>query len=371
MILLLSIFLLSSAMIVLTYAIISPSSIFTQIIHGQTPTIDYKPNQKQTTFFEKYPTDGPTFTPVPIPSSTPGPTDPPEPTDPASTPAPHPTTGTLNVCPVNQEVPNNCICAFEGYSDRVNYLCNAPPNNSGILKYLYTALPSKKSYLYASFPYKFIGSVIGPMPEADWEAAIKDPSCHRTCIEFDKPIIYLYPEYATEVSVRLEIPGYVTKSIPHYPVEGWQHILAHPDGTFTYQGAVYNELFYETSVPDLIPRKRTGLVIRSRNLAQELPQLLERVGLQGREKTEFIEYWLPRLQALHTEAVFVRLLTHEEKNLSDKVVIEPQPDTFIEALFEFYPVPADYQVAEMKLPPVPERNGFTAVEWGGAIMNLL
>lgn len=46
-----------------------------------------------------------------------------------------------------------------------------------------------------------------------------------------KPIIYLYPEAASEITVRLGLPENLTASYPRYG-DGW-HVLAEPDGTLT------------------------------------------------------------------------------------------------------------------------------------------
>lgn len=359
--LLVALLFLFNVMLVISFKVVTPERLVTDIIYGQTPTFQYRPNQKQTTFFEKYPTEGPTETPVPIPtkSVTSVPGQPSVPTD---------ANGSANICDQGQVNGENCLCRFEGYSDRKNFLCNAPPNNDAIFNYLYTEVPSQSSYLYASYPYKYAGARIGPMTKEEFDAAIADPSCHKTCIEFDKPVIYLYPPEPMYVSVRLDIPGKITKSIPFYPYEGW-YVLAYPNGKINYQNHIYESLFYESSVSDIIPRKRTGFLIAKSNLANEMQNVLYRAGLSQKERNDFLDYWLPRLQAQPGPYFFVRLLTHEEKNLSDTVIITPKPDTFIEALFEFYSVANTFSYEPLQQPSIPpERKGFTAVEWGGAIM---
>ena len=44
-----------------------------------------------------------------------------------------------------------------------------------------------------------------------------------------KPVIYLYPEEETEVTVTLDFDGALTSTYPAYE-EGWT-VLARPDGT--------------------------------------------------------------------------------------------------------------------------------------------
>jgi len=54
----------------------------------------------------------------------------------------------------------------------------------------------------------------------------------------------------------------------------------------------------------------------------------------------------------------------------DKVIITPEPDTFIFFLAYFKPLSQPIQVKPLMLPlEPPKRVGFTAVEWGGTIDN--
>ena len=49
----------------------------------------------------------------------------------------------------------------------------------------------------------------------------------------EKPVIYLYPETPTEVSVKLTIDGELTCTYPAYD-KGWDNVTAHPDGTLVF-----------------------------------------------------------------------------------------------------------------------------------------
>ena len=49
----------------------------------------------------------------------------------------------------------------------------------------------------------------------------------------EKPVIYLYPEVPTEVSVKLTIDGKLTCTYPAYD-KGWDNFTAHPDGTLIF-----------------------------------------------------------------------------------------------------------------------------------------
>ena len=58
-----------------------------------------------------------------------------------------------------------------------------------------------------------------------------------------KPVLYLYPETTTEVSVKLDYQGTLTTTYPAYN-NGWV-VTAEPDGTLTSDGREYSYLFWE------------------------------------------------------------------------------------------------------------------------------
>ena len=63
-----------------------------------------------------------------------------------------------------------------------------------------------------------------------------------------KPVIYLYPEEETAVSVQLDYDGALTTTYPAY--EGGWRVTALPDGTlYDEQGREYSYLFWE-GIPD-------------------------------------------------------------------------------------------------------------------------
>ena len=182
-----------------------------------------------------------------------------------------------------------------------------------------------------------------------------------------KPVIYLYPQKDTLVNVKLNIPGEIVDSIPLYPAEGWQNILAHPNGSFEYLGKTYNELYFESAVNRVNPPKN-GLVVEKKQLETELKTLTFKLGLIAKEQVEFIDYWMPKLNKLNYPYFFISVLESKEKERVDNVAISPTPDTKIEFLVYFKGLNKKITVD----PPVlsnnpPQRLGFTTVEWGGTI----
>jgi hypothetical protein len=182
-----------------------------------------------------------------------------------------------------------------------------------------------------------------------------------------KPVIYLYPTKPTYVDVTVETEGNIFISDPVYPTGGWKNVLAQPDGTLLYQDKTFRELFYESQTPKL-KRPEKGIVMETKNLKQGLLQFISGLGLTKKdEQDEFLDWWIPRLNALHSPYIFVSILDNDEKKRVDKVDITPKPDTFIDFVVYFAPRQTNENSNELVLPPAPARRGFTAIEWGGVI----
>lgn len=109
-----------------------------------------------------------------------------------------------------------------------------------------------------------------------------------------KPVIYLYPEEKTDISVTLAYDGTLTCTYPNYKT-GW-HVSAKPDGTLTDEdGQTYNYLYWEgtdSAEYDL----SHGFCVAGSDTAAFLENALRDLGLTRKEANEFIVYWLPQMQ---------------------------------------------------------------------------
>ena len=176
-----------------------------------------------------------------------------------------------------------------------------------------------------------------------------------------KPIIYLYPEEQTEVTVTLGKPDNVTCSYPKYD-DGWT-VTANPDGKLIDKDtnrelySLYWEGEYSTPI-----NTNEGFVVKGEDSSKFLEEKLAILGLNEREAEEFIIYWLPQLE--ENEYNFIRFATKEEIEESMPLEFSIRPDTVIRVLMQFKEVNEDYKVKEQKL-ETPERKGFVVVEWGG------
>ncbi|MGN1329952.1 MAG: hypothetical protein ACI4VN_01265 [Clostridia bacterium] len=180
-----------------------------------------------------------------------------------------------------------------------------------------------------------------------------------------KPIIYLYPEEETQVTIKLGKPESLTCTYPKYEEESGWKVTAKPDGTLTYDktGQELYSLYWEgKNNIDINIDETEGFVIKGEESSKFLEEKLEKLGLTPRESEEFIVYWLPKLEA--NKYNFIRFETIEKINEEMPLEIEPKPDTVIRILMEFRGLDEYKEVKEQKI-ETPERKGFVVVEWGG------
>jgi hypothetical protein len=177
-----------------------------------------------------------------------------------------------------------------------------------------------------------------------------------------KPIIYLYPETDTEVTVSVGKPDKLTTSYPKYTT-GWK-VLAHPNGDLKDLDTNKNlySLYYECNNTYRFKIEKDGFVVKGKDVADFLEEKLEILGLNYKEKEEFIVYWLPKLEA--NKYNYIRFATNEEIDANMPLEISPKPDTTIRVLMTFKGLDKPINVEEQQLEAV-ERKGFVAVEWGG------
>lgn len=174
-----------------------------------------------------------------------------------------------------------------------------------------------------------------------------------------KPVIYLYPEEESEVSVKLFLDGKLTCTYPSYN-NGWS-VTALPDGTLTDgNGQVYNYLYWEGQTNAWWDLSK-GFCIKGEDTAAFLEDALAKLGLTRREANEFIVYWLPQM-----EQNPYNIISFQKDVYTDaaKLEIEPAPDTIIRVFMTWQASDAFADIPEQEL-SAPVRTGFTAVEWGG------
>ena len=175
----------------------------------------------------------------------------------------------------------------------------------------------------------------------------------------EKPVIYLYPEQKTAVSVSLDYAGTLTATYPAYE-NGW-HVTAEPDGTlYDEAGNEYSYLFWEgESKPDYDFSK--GFCVAGADTADFLHETLAEIGLTPKEYNEFIVYWLPKMQ----ENPY-NLISFQSERYTDiaKLDIDPTPDSVLRVFMAGKPLSKPQTIEPQTFTPF-ARDGFTVVEWGG------
>lgn len=187
------------------------------------------------------------------------------------------------------------------------------------------------------------------------------------CFESKKPLILLYPETEQEVSVELEYTPGFSATFPEYDnsKKGWS-ITASPDGTLldhtTKQETYW--LFWEGNSTDSEFDLSKGWIVASRDLRNFFYEKLTEIGLNTKEKSDFIMYWYPKLQ----EYPYVQItFAGEDYNQSAPLKITPKPDSLLRVFMVAKPLDTPKAVEPQKLEKF-ERKGFSVVEWGGTII---
>ena len=177
-----------------------------------------------------------------------------------------------------------------------------------------------------------------------------------------KPVIYLYPQKTTDVSVTLDLNGKLTCTYPTYQ-NGWQ-VTAKPDGTlFDKNGMQYNYLYWEGETNAEYDFSE-GFCVKGEDTAKFLETALEKLGLNRKEANEFIVYWLPLMQNNRYNIIAFQTDAYTD---NAKLNINPAPDTLIRVFMAYKPSNEFVNIKEQTF-SAPDRYGFTAVEWGGGIV---
>ncbi|MFH1088457.1 MAG: hypothetical protein V1719_01285 [Patescibacteria group bacterium] len=181
--------------------------------------------------------------------------------------------------------------------------------------------------------------------------------------ECGKPVIYLYPEKRTKVSVKVEPQGGLSYSVPEYK-DGWE-VWAEPTGKLTeiLTNQVYPYLFWEGR-GGLYQSPEQGWVVKQSEVSKFLDDKLGKFGLIAQEIADFKEFWLPRMQ--DAPYYFIGFWDTPVMNVLAPLSITPQPNTVMRILMDFKPLNQPISVKEPEI-ITHQRKGFTVVEWGGVL----
>ncbi len=181
-----------------------------------------------------------------------------------------------------------------------------------------------------------------------------------------KPIIYLYPKQEEKLTIKLGYPKSITTSYPKYE-DSW-NVIAYPNGDLIdlKTNQKLYALYYENKSNYNFQEREEGFVIKGEDTIDFLEEKLSILGLNYKEREEFIVYWLPKLEK--NKYNYIRFATIDEQNQSMPLELSKEPDTLIRVMMTYKPLDKPKKVKEQKLDS-PKRKGFIVVEWGGTTIN--
>lgn len=178
---------------------------------------------------------------------------------------------------------------------------------------------------------------------------------------YAKPILYLYPKKNnTKVTVTFDNPELLSTTYPKY--KGKWEVTADKNGNLK---DANNKEYYALYWDEKSYKKQsfeTGFYVTKDNAIEFLEEKLTKIGLNNRERNEFIMYWLPILEKNEKSLVYFELT--ESRQQFNKINITPEPDSLLRVAIHIKKVDQKVDIKEQKLPKF-KRKGFSAVEWGG------
>lgn len=182
-----------------------------------------------------------------------------------------------------------------------------------------------------------------------------------------KPAIYMYPEKTTSLNVKLALDGQLTVSNPGYDSRNGWSVVVDPTGKITIPLTLadYPYLYYEAQLKGVsIPKE--GYVYTREELPKSLQSLMETIGFNDKETSDFLKYWLPRLT--DKPYYFVTLLPESIINQKEQLTFSVVPNSLIRSRFVFEGLDAPISVKPLINIQKHDRNGFTVTDWGGTIV---
>ena len=179
---------------------------------------------------------------------------------------------------------------------------------------------------------------------------------------YAKPVLYLYPEKETNITVTFSNPSVLTTTYPKFK-NSWQ-VKAYPNGDlYDFNGNYYYALYWEEEKNHQVDFSE-GFYVTKDSAIDFLEEKLSIIGLNAKERNEFIMYWLPILEKNGKSLVYFELT--DERDKYNKLFISPKPDSILRIAMHVKKVNKKTSIKKQALTSF-DRTGFTAVEWGGVI----
>lgn len=181
-----------------------------------------------------------------------------------------------------------------------------------------------------------------------------------------KPAIFLYSEQNINFKIKLDFD---IKNSFIYPAfnrsdSTWQgKVMAGENSHIVVGGKDHDYLFWEG---DTKPSYKIseGNVVSKEETTAFLENILRKQGLNARETGDFITFWGPHLAKNEYNLIS---FVNDQYTDAHPMTITPKPKSFIRIFMVYRPVDRNYEITQQTFDKTPEREGFTLVEWGGAV----
>ena len=222
----------------------------------------------------------------------------------------------------------------------------------------------KKAGIYMIFEYN--SSSEGPGVEYYFDPKTKEIEKYE--LEeiggYAKPVLYLYPEKTTKVTVNFEKEENLTTTYPKFNNQ-WEVTVSPNGDMYDKDGKYYYGLYWEEDQNHKVDFKE-GFYVTKDNAIEFLEEKLTYIGLNDKERNEFIMYWLPIIEKNEHNLIYFELT--EERDSFNELQISPKPNSILRMAIHVKKVNGPQKIKEQKLTKF-ERKGFVAVEWGGIAYN--
>ena len=202
----------------------------------------------------------------------------------------------------------------------------------------------------------------------------KDSTLHLVLrLRGAKPVIYLYPEEETDVTVSIKAKdGEFSFVYPSFDHDSTWHVHAFPNGDLVHHGHHHPCLFWESLFYPSFDNgnnndneNREGFVIEGRQVVSFFEDTLRHINLSDREIFDFITFWCPKL----IDMKYIKITFHFDDYCSQfPLSISPSPRHVNRIFFCATPLSTHISLRRPNLPTF-SRDGFTVIEWGGTIIS--
>jgi len=189
----------------------------------------------------------------------------------------------------------------------------------------------------------------------------------RVNVYTKKPVIYVYPQERTTVTIQLNLNGELEFTYPQYN-NGWT-FTANPDGTIEQGDKIHHYLFWDGTADLELDQINLaeGFVVNRENLIVFFEEKLAAMGLNSHEIEDYITYWGPLMSKY--ENTYVHFMFTSAYDQIATLDIQPKPDK----IFRVFMLWSEFKEGDTA--PLIEQNiqsfkreGFSIVEWGGAYL---